>query len=188
MAYSQAIFASLKVLQVCGDHSVLENSRRDRSDVSLGYRGNPMKLTILSLLLIVAVGHSQDSSPIREVPFNEEFTVKIGEQVVVKPGIPGNNVKITFVSVPRDGRCPEGAACIVPGNAKVELKFKSSGNRSLSTIVNTDETPHDVEIPGIRVHLIRLDPPRKVGVEIDPNDYEATLVVSRTVFLRDPNQ
>ena len=147
-----------------------------------------MKLTILSLLLIVAVGHSQDSSRIREVPFNEEFTVKIGEQVVVKPGIPGNNVKITFVSVPRDGRCPEGAACIVPGNAKVELKFKSSGNRSLSTIVNTDETPHNVEIPGIRVHLIRLDPPRKVGVEIDPNDYEATLVVSRTVFLRDPNQ
>ena len=147
-----------------------------------------MKLTVLSLLLLmVAVGSSQDSSQIREVPFNEEFKVKIGDQVLVRPGVPDKKVKITFVSVPQDRRCPEGAQCILPGNAKVELKFKGSVSGSLSAIVNTDESPNNVEIPGIRVQLKRLDPPRKAGVEIDPADYEATLVLSRTVFVRDPN-
>jgi hypothetical protein len=143
-----------------------------------------MKVAMLSLLLMFTAAYGQSPSISENVVLGEEFTIKVGERATVEPGIPLPNLKIRFVRVPRDGRCPEGAACLVAGNAMIELKFKSSSRESLSVILNTDESPQEVEVPGVRIKLIKLTPHPKLGQEIDPNDYEVTLVAFRTLFLR----
>ena len=144
-----------------------------------------MKPLMLSLLFLLAVGFAPSPSFSDDVLFGEEFTLKAGEKTTLDPGIPSVPIKLRFVRVPHDGRCPDGAQCILPGNAKVELKFKSSSSReSLSVIVNTDELPQEVEVPGIRVKLIKLTPHPRIGTDIDPNDYEVTLVATRTSMLR----
>jgi hypothetical protein len=143
-----------------------------------------MKHIMLSLLFVLIAGVVPSVSSPADVVFGEEFTLKAGQRATLQSGIPGISIKLRFVGVPRDNRCPEGAQCIVPGNAKVELKFKSSSRESLSVILNTDDLPREVEVPGVRVELIRLTPVPKPDGEIDPDDYELTLVALRTVLLR----
>ena len=138
-----------------------------------------MKLTVVFLLLSLTVvsnsrrpDFSQTTVPDREV------ILKLGERVVIEDTL-GAQLRVRFVSVPTDGRCPEGAACVAPGNGKVELRFKSSNKESLSVILNTDDGPQAIELPGIRLALVALDPHPQLGVVIDPRDYKATLSVSR---------
>jgi phage shock protein E len=139
---------------------------------------------LLLSLVLITVGLFPSQSLSEDAGFVEEFTIKVGEKVTLDPGIPSVPIKIRFVRVPHEGRCPEGAQCILPGNAKVELKFKSSSRESLSVILNTDELPQQVEVPGVRVKLIKLTPHPRIGTEIDPNAYELTLIAERTSFLR----
>ena len=138
-----------------------------------------MKLTVAFLLLsLTVVGNSRGTHFRQTTVPDREVILKLGERVVIEDTL-GNQLRVRFVAVPKDERCPEGAACLVPGNAKVELRFKSSNKESLSVILNTDDGPQAVELPGIRLTLIALNPRPQLGVVIDPKDYKATLSVSR---------
>jgi hypothetical protein len=133
-----------------------------------------MKFTIISLLLLGLIWQGQTSEPLQEVSLEEEFTLKIGQQVQVKDA----NLKITFTSVPEDSRCPVDVDCVWAGNAKLNVEVKRTKKKFTSASINTTLNPREIVYKGYRVKLIKLSPERKAGIPVEPGAYEATFVVS----------
>ncbi|MBI3651194.1 MAG: hypothetical protein HY231_09130 [Acidobacteria bacterium] len=131
-----------------------------------------MKFLLIFLLFV----NWQPGAPVKEVSLGEEFTIQAGEQVLVKDA----NLKLTFSGVPEDSRCPVDVACVWAGNAKLNLALKSA-KKKLTTTINTTLEPRELAFKGYTIKLVRVNPPRKSGMPIAPDDYEATLVVRKTL-------
>jgi hypothetical protein len=144
------------------------------SDLS---REKEMKHTIITLILaLILSGQVAHSASLPNVvSLGQEFTLTPGKRVSVR----GTKLKIRFVSVIEDSRCPKGVQCVWQGNAKVS--FELSGiNRKRSIIrLNTGIEPKERQYSGYTVRLVKLTPEPKSGEKINPREYEATLVVSR---------
>ncbi|MDT5293210.1 MAG: hypothetical protein QOJ76_90, partial [Acidobacteriota bacterium] len=55
-----------------------------------------------------------------------EFKIKVGRQVTLK----GDGLRVRFVAVGNDSRCPEGVTCVWAGDAEVMLEVGTgSGGR-----------------------------------------------------------
>jgi hypothetical protein len=133
-----------------------------------------MQFAVIFLSLLSLLWQGQTPEPVKEVPLNEEFTIKVGQQVEVT----GANLKITLTSVDEDSRCPVDVECVWAGNAKMNLEVKRSKKKFLSASLNTTLSPREIDYKGYRIRLIRVSPERRVGVPLDPADYAATMIVS----------
>lgn len=133
-----------------------------------------MRVVALILLVAVAAGYGQ-SDVTGTVPLDKEFKLKLGQKVRVE----GTKLRVRFASVLDDSRCPDGAACVWEGNAQLVFELRKKNKKPLEATLNTTSNPKEVAHRGFIVKLVRLDPHPKLGEEIDPRDYEATLLVSR---------
>jgi hypothetical protein len=94
-----------------------------------------------------------------------------------KVSIRGTKLKIRFVSVDEDSRCPKGVQCVWQGNAKGS--FVISGIKRKPSIIrlNTGIEPKEARNSGYTVRLVKITPEPKSGEKINAREYEATLVV-----------
>jgi hypothetical protein len=133
-----------------------------------------MKLAVIFLSLFGFLWQGQTTQPVKEVSLDEAFTIKIGEQVEIKD----INLRVAFVSVEEDSRCPVDVDCVWAGNAKLNVEVKRSKKKYISASLNTTVNPKEIDYKGYTIKLLRLSPDRKVNVSPDPASYEATLVVT----------
>lgn len=89
----------------------------------------------------------------------EFVAAKVGKQVVAKK----SKLKIKFVSVVEDSRCPEGVNCIWAGNAKIKVLI-SNGTTSQEFEMNSDLGPKGDSFSGWAIYLEELKPYPKEGV------------------------
>ena len=140
-----------------------------------------MKLAVFLLLLLLMNCPGDDSNqtskhePDRQAPLNQEFIMKVGEDVVFK----GEGLKVRFVSVLEDSRCPKGEQCITEGNGKIELQLKKPQKEPVTLELNTAFGKQVADYQEFAVKLIALDPYPKMGRSIKPADYVATVLVSK---------
>jgi len=104
----------------------------------------------------------------------KEFSLRIGKKISLRD----TKLKIRFVSVLEDSRCPKGVQCVWQGNAKAI--FELSGIKRKPTIVrlNTGVEPKEVEYSGYTVRLVNITPEPKSGEKTNARRYEATIVIS----------
>jgi hypothetical protein len=131
-----------------------------------------MKRLLPVLLLLAFTGYAQDSDAPREVALGEAFHIKIGEKVAIKD----TNLKITFIVVLEDTRCPEDVFCGVAGNAKLKFKVKASETAKIK--INLYSLPRETVFRGYKIQLTGLSPNRRFGQPIPPESYEATMIVT----------
>src|ERR1044072_5018140 len=124
-----------------------------------------MKRLLIAFLLLAFTGFAQETETPREVVLGEAFHIRIGEQVRVKD----TKLKITFIAVPEDTRCPEDVVCGVAGNAK--LKFKLKAKESSKVKINLYSLPRETEFRGFKIQLTGLTPNRRYGQPIPPEAY-----------------
>ena|SRR5688572_3414500 len=136
-----------------------------------------MNFTIHSLLfaLLIWAPASCDQKAAAPLPLKQEFDLKLGQSVVVGE----ERVKINFVAVAEDSRCPEGAQCIWAGNAKIALTVRKGNAKPTSIELNTGVTPQQTSYMGHGIKLTGLRPHPKVNSSIDKKSYVATLIVSK---------
>jgi biotin carboxyl carrier protein len=132
-----------------------------------------MKLAILSLLLVLTTVLAQASGDVKRVKLNQETEIQVGEMVSV------GGLKIRFVTVAEDSRCPEGVKCVWAGNGKIVLKVSKAGKHSANINLNTGIEPKHILYAGYDIKLVSLNPYPKEGEKIKKGDYVATLVVNR---------
>jgi hypothetical protein len=107
----------------------------------------------------------------------QEFKLKAGRQVTVK----GAKLRIRFVAVENDSRCPADVTCVWAGNAAVQLQL-GTGSGSKTVTLNTSKSPSflgETEYRGYKVKLVELSPYPRSDRKIARRDYTATLLISK---------
>jgi hypothetical protein len=134
-----------------------------------------MNLLLAAFLLFVVTGTGYGLGFQKRVQVQHEFDLKAGSQAIVKEA----GLKITFVELVEDSRCPEGVTCIWAGNGRIKVSVRKGGHNSVSFELNTMTEPKSFAYRGYEILLVRLAPYPKNNVEIRKRDYVATLKVTK---------
>jgi len=89
-------------------------------------------------------------------------------------------VRITFENVSDDSRCPAGATCMWAGDAAAAFTLENPPAAALHRTLHTNgRFERETECGGLVVRLEDIKPYPKEGATIQPDDYRATLVVTK---------
>lgn len=100
-----------------------------------------------------------------------------------------SGLKLTFLKVKNDSRCPIGVMCITAGDAEVVLIAKVGNQPDKIIRVHTNYSPTSVSIPAAApgtistmktyyVKIASLSPFRRMGTTIKQSDYRLALDIS----------
>lgn len=90
-----------------------------------------------------------------------------------------DRLKIKFISVIEDSRCPIGTNCVWAGNAKIKIQVKDFRGRIETFEINTNGQPQAADFAGWHITLEKLTPHPAANIKINKNGYTATLSLSR---------
>jgi hypothetical protein len=121
------------------------------------------------LLTAAGCGDTAPTGP--TVALNERFTLAPGELATVD----GTSLRVQFVRVASDSRCPADVVCIQMGDAAVELLV----NGAPYDLHTFDERRSSVTVGGVQIELVELQPYPVSSRQIQPGEYRATLRASR---------
>jgi hypothetical protein len=126
---------------------------------------------LFCLLFATACDEGSPTGP--TVPLERQFTLAPGESASVE----GTPLRVQFLRVSGDSRCPADAVCIQGGDAIVHVRVVEAAGAEYQ--LHTGGPPHAVVTPGgFRVELVQLQPYPFSGRTIEPGNYRATFVVS----------
>ena len=110
-------------------------------------------------------------------------TVGFDEQVTLAPGntarVNGSDVRLQFVGVSADSRCPLGVFCIQAGEAVVQIRASGGGATTTYDLHTGDANRAGASHGDVRFTLAQLAPFRTASGTIAASDYRATLEISR---------
>ena len=108
------------------------------------------------------------------VPLNQRLTLAPGESVSIRD-MP---LRLAFLNVSGDSRCPADAFCIQGGDAIVHVRVTDDGSAEYE-LHTGDRSRASTVHAGVRIELADLQPYPFSSRTIDPADYRAVFTVSR---------
>jgi hypothetical protein len=109
------------------------------------------------------------------VDLDEQFTLAVGETATLDTP----RVRLEFVEVSGDSRCPADAICIQGGDAVVRLRA-TAGTAATTLELHTGDASRSADVfQGLRVQLKELQPYPFSSRTIAQGDYKATLTVAQ---------
>jgi hypothetical protein len=127
-----------------------------------------MKRIFLALLTVALLSATALASK------PEVLTLKTGQQKRAGKG----EITIKFLSVEEDSRCPEKAACVWQGNARIKVRIGFRKGESKVVEMNSDMGPKGDQIGGWAIYLTSLTP-KPLGKNASRQRYHATFEISR---------
>ncbi|HKS05146.1 MAG TPA: hypothetical protein VJR92_02435 [Gemmatimonadaceae bacterium] len=107
--------------------------------------------------------------PVITTPANEAFTLRVGQTASVENAA----LRITFVRVVSDSRCPSDVDCIWAGNGQIEIELRANGAVDTARL-NTFDGAREASAGNYRIEFVALAPtPRSTGA-IPQSQYRAT--------------
>ena len=103
---------------------------------------------------------------------DESVTLRTGQQKKAGRG----EIRIKFVSVVEDSRCPPESACVWAGNAKIRV-ILSDRHGTKTVTMNTNMGNHGEQYGGWAINLVDLTPKQVGGMK--RSSYRATFAISR---------
>ena len=117
----------------------------------------------------------KSTESVRKEYLGKEFKLKIGEEVI----LPKESLRIKFVSVPEDSRCPLAVNCFWSGNAKTVLEYQKDANPPVSASLNTNLKPDKLRYQNYLITLKKLEPYPVEPGPISQTEYTATILVKK---------
>ena len=109
-------------------------------------------------------------------------TVSLGREFTLEPGqtasLEGTPLSVRFLRVSGDSRCPSDVVCIQGGDAVVHVRAADGGSAEYE-LHTGDQARAVAAHTGFRIALERLQPYPFSSRVIQPEEYRATLIVSR---------
>jgi hypothetical protein len=131
-------------------------------------------LLSLPLCPLAATGCDSSDPTGPTVPLNEQFVLAPDETATILEA----GIRIRFVGVFGDSRCPADVVCVTGGDAIVRIEVLSFGAGLQPYELHTGDM-RPVQHGDLTIALIQLDPYPFSAGRIQPGDYRATLRVSR---------
>ena len=112
------------------------------------------------------------------VHLNEEFSLSVGQSASVE----GEDLRVEFLEVVADSRCPKGVTCIWAGEVKclVEVVASGSSQRVELTEPGLGSGPTRQAVKGYELSFA-VDPYPEAGKQISRDDYRLRLTVRKGV-------
>lgn len=135
-------------------------------------------LSVLVLATTVGCASGSTSAPSDQtlaavdVVLDQQFSLKVGQEA----RIAGSDLRVRFLGVVADSRCPSNVVCVWEGNAEIGLLLSGAGDATRQ--LNTRTEPVSIEYGGRRIRLVGLTPYPVEGRETPKNGYVAELVIS----------
>jgi hypothetical protein len=133
-------------------------------------------LGVISLLLFLACNGSPTDPAGSTGPRGTTIVLQNGSSTQVS-----NDLRVSFVRIDGDSRCPASVMCPWSGNAAVRLDV-TTGDSVQSTTLNTaggTAFPRESSAAGYTFTLIKLDPARHTNDPVPAAEYRATIQVTR---------
>jgi len=134
-----------------------------------------VRVFLLAGCLLAATACDDENPTGPTFPLNERFVLApSGVAAIANAG-----VRLQFVGVTGDSRCPADAFCIQGGDAIVHVRIFDTGASTAYELHTGDSRRASVTHRSLRIELLELQPYPFSSRTIAPSDYRATLVVSR---------
>ena len=134
-----------------------------------------MRPIALMFCLLAATGCDEKGPTAPTVPVNQQFTLAPGEAASIE----STPLRVQFIRVMSDSRCPADAICIWVGDATVHLRVFEGSATTDYDLHTANSEQMTVDHRGARILLVQLQPYPFSSRTIQPSDYRATLEVRR---------
>ena len=120
---------------------------------------------------------AQSSEPIGiEANLDSEFILQINQSAEIK----SEDITVTFFNVTSDSRCPSDVTCIWQGQAGIELDVqKGEVESTVSLSIGGDSSPEESIFNSYLIQLVDLSPYPISTKNIQPEDYTATIKITK---------
>jgi hypothetical protein len=118
---------------------------------------------------------AEQSRKAEMIRLGQEFDLKINQEAVIE----GEGLAVVLESVLEDSRCPEGVDCIWSGNAKIRIRSGKQKHAPASIEINTHVEPKSSSYLDYEIKLVALKPRPKADKPVQPNEYKATLIITK---------
>jgi hypothetical protein len=118
---------------------------------------------------------AQQSRKAGVIRLGQEFELQINQEAMIE----GEGLAVVFESVLEDSRCPEGVDCIWSGNAKIKVRLSKHKQTPATIELNTDVETKISSYLNYEIRLIALKPRPKADKAVRPDEYKATLIVTK---------
>jgi hypothetical protein len=126
------------------------------------------KLLVITALLIAGFIHAEAQS-------SQQFEVQVAkEKYVLK-----KKLKVKFLELVEDSRCPIGTTCIWAGMAKIKINVRTSKGVSKDFELTTMGESESVKFEGYEIKLLDVNPKPADNVRIDRTKYNAKILVKK---------
>lgn len=133
-----------------------------------------MRVTALAFCLLTTTGCLSESATAPRGPVNAEVTLAPGETASIE----GAGLRLRFEGVTGDSRCPADAVCVLGGDAIVRIVVNPGSGERGYDLHTGSMAP--VQHEDLTIALVRLEPYPFSSRTIRPEEYRATLRVTRS--------
>jgi hypothetical protein len=135
-----------------------------------------MRAPVLVFCLLAATACDEKSPVGPTIPLNQRFTLGRGEAA----GVETTEVRVQFMAVTGDSRCPADAVCIQGGDAIVHIQLFDGSSAGIGYELHTgDSTRAAVTHGQVRIELVELQPYPFSSRTTAPDEYRATFTATR---------
>jgi hypothetical protein len=149
-------------------------------------RPSPHRLKLLAAACVLLLGGqgaiygvTKRAGATQAARVGREFSIRAGRAVTLAR----EGLRLRFVRVAADSRCPEGVDCVWAGNAEVVIEVGTTNRRVSKTLrLNTNaspERPAEDKYRTYTVKLVGLKPYPHASRKIRQGEYTATLLVTQ---------
>ena len=128
---------------------------------------------MLALALIVSACATTPVGTQVRAGLDEEFRLRAGQAALVGD----DGLRVGFVRVTEDQRCPINARCIRAGYARVEVQLSAPRTTAQRAILSTPDEPKGASYGAYEIDVLDVQPGREIGKPVPR--YEAVLRVRR---------
>lgn len=108
---------------------------------------------------------------------SQQFEVQVAKQKSVLK----KKLKVKFVELIEDSRCPIGTNCIWAGMAKIKINVRTSKGISKDFELTTMGESESVKFEGYEIKLLDVNPKPAENVKIDRTKYKAKILVKKII-------
>jgi len=134
------------------------------------------RIPLLAMGLMLTIGCTASADSTIETTLEMDFQLRVGQSAHVS----SENIAVGFTAVTSDSRCGKGEVCVWEGDAAVRIWMQINGGEKEERELHTGSgEPNTASFGGYSIRLVALFPPPISGRAIVPNEYVASLRLTR---------